>query len=361
MSRILRRPMFRGGRVNSYGTGIASGLADGGRVGFRTGGSYLTLPDPVTNNPIGRTNATNTGITGISIADFFKPVTIGPTGFSDYRPGDRLRQAEREKFPMYDEFMEETESDDDGTVRIASTDIEGIKIPKQKTINEADVEPDLPTSKVDEPDAPGKKQETIETPKVNEIDEAEVTMTDLEKALGLDDAKREYASDALAAASKAFFEGRGFEAISDAAQVKSKAPEIKRLAGLEEFKAKKAKELFDAKERQKRFAPGNVEKTVEYLISQGVPRDEAIRRATKQAGTFAEALGKHSVGGTILESGFKLAAEEFHGGDYKRDVDAITVINEDKSTELEDGIYTDAKNKIIFEVKGKKVIKSRNY
>jgi hypothetical protein len=30
MSRILRRPMFRGGRVSSYGTGITSGLADGG-------------------------------------------------------------------------------------------------------------------------------------------------------------------------------------------------------------------------------------------------------------------------------------------------------------------------------------------
>ena len=42
MSRILRRPMFRGGHVSSYGTGIASGLADGGRVGFRTGGSYLS-------------------------------------------------------------------------------------------------------------------------------------------------------------------------------------------------------------------------------------------------------------------------------------------------------------------------------
>jgi hypothetical protein len=218
----------------------------------------------------------------------------------------------------------------------------------------ASVEEGLPISVL-----PKEKEE--KTPKVNEVDEAEVTMTDLEKALGLDDAKREYASDALAAASKAFFEGRGFEAISDAAQVKSKAPEIKRLAGLEEFKAKKAKELFDAKERQKRFAPGNVEKTVEYLISQGVPRDEAIRRATKQAGTFAEALGKHSVGGTILESGFKLAAEEFHGADYKRDVDAVTVINEDKSTELDDGVYTDAKNKIIFEVQGKKVIKSRNY
>ena len=30
MSRILRRPMFSGGPVDSYGTGIASGLADGG-------------------------------------------------------------------------------------------------------------------------------------------------------------------------------------------------------------------------------------------------------------------------------------------------------------------------------------------
>ena len=33
MSRILRRPMFRGGgKVSSYGNGIASGLADGGKV-----------------------------------------------------------------------------------------------------------------------------------------------------------------------------------------------------------------------------------------------------------------------------------------------------------------------------------------
>ena len=35
MSRILRRPMFRGGKVSSYGTGIASGL---GRQGYAPGG-----------------------------------------------------------------------------------------------------------------------------------------------------------------------------------------------------------------------------------------------------------------------------------------------------------------------------------
>ena len=42
MSRILRRPMFRGGQViDSRGTGITSGLMDGGRVGYKTGGDIL--------------------------------------------------------------------------------------------------------------------------------------------------------------------------------------------------------------------------------------------------------------------------------------------------------------------------------
>jgi len=48
MSRILRRPMFRGGPVSSYGTGIASGLADGGmppKRGLVDGpGGYAGIP-----------------------------------------------------------------------------------------------------------------------------------------------------------------------------------------------------------------------------------------------------------------------------------------------------------------------------
>ena len=44
MSRILRRPMFRGGgKVSSYGNGIASGLADGGRINLRVGGNPAAL------------------------------------------------------------------------------------------------------------------------------------------------------------------------------------------------------------------------------------------------------------------------------------------------------------------------------
>ena len=46
MSRILRRPMFRGGQViDSRGTGITSGLMDGGRVGFKFGNTYTNLTD----------------------------------------------------------------------------------------------------------------------------------------------------------------------------------------------------------------------------------------------------------------------------------------------------------------------------
>ena len=47
MSRILRRPMFRGGRVSSYGTGIATGLGyeDGGRVGYSKAGKVKTLEE----------------------------------------------------------------------------------------------------------------------------------------------------------------------------------------------------------------------------------------------------------------------------------------------------------------------------
>ena len=49
MSRILRRPMFRGGPVDSYGTGIASGL--GTRSQYRNGGvSYNPFNKAQTSN-----------------------------------------------------------------------------------------------------------------------------------------------------------------------------------------------------------------------------------------------------------------------------------------------------------------------
>ena len=71
MSRILRRPMFRGGRVDSRGTGITSGLnyAKGGRVGLLTGGSPGV---PMVINTGASTTAAPQGITYRGIFDALK-------------------------------------------------------------------------------------------------------------------------------------------------------------------------------------------------------------------------------------------------------------------------------------------------
>jgi len=60
MSKILRRPMFRGGPVSSYGTGIASGLADGGRVGLANGGAPFNV-NPGARTPIPTQSTMQTG------------------------------------------------------------------------------------------------------------------------------------------------------------------------------------------------------------------------------------------------------------------------------------------------------------
>ena len=368
MSRILRRPMFRGGPVDSRGTGITSGLGyeNGGRVGFATGG------------------------------DFFRKYILGPKtgGIGTQLQRDRALQStllppgatEQDRFKMFADLVseQETGSPITGDTGLAPSYLTGTEFYEQaygsdpsaaegllasidtvgtgkkvgeEEASEVSIGPKTGIEKLD-------KITPVEKPKINtkeNPDEPEVTMTDLERALGLDKARQEYAADALAAASKAFFEGKGFGAIADAAAVKSKAPDIKRLAALEEFKAKKAAELFKLKDKKKQFAPGNVQKTVDYLVGQGMDKDEAIKRATKQSGTFAEELSKNSVGGTILSQGFALAAETFYGDSYKGDVTAVEVINADKSTSLPDGIYSDKDNKLIFEVKDKKVVFDRSY
>ena len=344
MSRILRRPMFRGGPVDSRGTGITSNLGyeNGGRVGYDNGGA-------ITQSARQKFRRGNLGIAGVN--PFFNPrINIG----TQRRP----------KFidtPLYEEFPQVSQFPllaDAGTIMTdAAVDTSSVDTGDINLGETANVEGGLETTNINPDEFKLKETEKVEI----KDDEPEVTMSDLERALGLDRARREYAEDALAAASKAFFEGRGFEAIADAAQVKSKAPDIKRLAALEEFKMKGAKDIARLKDKKRQFAPGNVQKTVDYLVSQGVDKDEAIRRATKQSGTFAEELSKNSVGGTILSSGFALAAETFYGSDYKGDVTAVDVIQADKSTQLPDGFYSDKDNKLIFEVKDKKVVFDRSY
>ncbi len=231
MSRILRRPMFRGGPVDSRGTGITSNLGyeNGGRVGYDNGGA-------ITQSARQKFRRGNLGIAGVN--PFFNPrINIGTR--------------RRPKFidtPLYEEFPQVSQFPllaDAGNMMtdasVIDTDTGGIEDLKTT----ADVEAGLPTSKVED------LTTETEVEKVDiKDDEPEVTMTDLEKALGLDRARQEYAADALAAASDALLKGEGFGAIAAAAKVKSKAPDIKRLAALEEFKMKGAKDIARLKDKK---------------------------------------------------------------------------------------------------------------
>ena len=92
MSRILRRPMFRGGRVDSRGTGITSGLGyeKGGRVGYFNGGSIYDNISPYYTAPMPARSGT--GIQGIlqGLYDIFNP--------SKTTIEERLREANPPEF-----------------------------------------------------------------------------------------------------------------------------------------------------------------------------------------------------------------------------------------------------------------------
>ena len=354
MSRILRRPMFRGGPVDSRGTGITSNLGyeKGGRVGYQNAG-FVTgqqIIDANRNNP------------------FFQLNTINPR--SRFVPGqttgglDNLIRAtmfDTEQYPLVGkeagladtaaltDFYKAQTDDDDAEGLLASTDL--TEFPKISTKAEASEGEFEIKEKDDDP-----KTEIIDTsPKEIkttriEDDEPEVTMTDLEKALGLDRARQEYAADALAAASKAFFEGRGFEAIADAAAVKSKAPDIKRLAGLEEFKAERAKDLYktklEAQAKQKEGTKGALQKDIEFIQNQPEGSQGQLL-ALKKYGFEPTISGQ--IRSTKMVGG-KVSLTELGRLYYPQTFKGVVSITEEM-TGKEDGTYITSDGSILIKVK----------
>ena len=277
MSRILRRPMFRGGPVDSRGTGITTGL-DQPRIGAKRGRFF--------------------GDTGNI---FTAGLALQPRG--SFTPRVSARGANINP-PLYEEFPQ-VSSDMPAANIIASAD-EGFIPQSLKDKSTADVEIGLEETNLNPDEFKVKETEKVDI----RDDEPEVTMTDLEKALGLDRARQEYAADALAAASKAFFEGKGFGAIADAAAVKSKAPDIKRLAAIEEFKMKGAKDIAKLRAKNKTYAPGNAQKNYEFFLSQGVDKDQALNLAMGKARNFDEAFLNLSAKGTVTAKLFDTLARQ---------------------------------------------------
>ena len=347
MSRILRRPMFRGGPVDSYGTGIATGL--GTRSQYRNGG--------VSYNPFNQTQTqslveayTPKGLPQ-SFIDFFRANQANqkPSGrFRTTTPGATLNESEI----AYEEFPEVSSEMPSGL--LASTDSDFIpEVVEDKSF--ANVELDLPTSKIDN------SPKEVKTPRIDETDETEVTMTDLEKALGLDKARRRDLGDMLGRASAAFLgAGDVREGLAEfmAAETKagpSRTERIKSIAGLEEFKAKKAQELYEAKLtaqlKQKQGTKGSLQKDIEYLGTlTGADRTAALGKLGYKAPSLSAAIKELKITGQAPDPATIInLAELYIGPDFQGIVD---VTEEMSGKAAGTYITTDATALIIVDEKG---------
>ena len=230
MSNTLRRPMFRGGPVDSRGTGITSGLmddtgyADGGRVGYKTGGNYFT------DTQFGRV-LSDVGLAGRGmLSDLYNvagvPTNIATEFLTGYNPGfsgERIFGLEGKRDPLRFSTFEPGKSKFFGyntssvPGRTYTEDMykdatqKGLDITREKTFELSD-EATMP-KKPDEPFGGGNN-----IPRELTEEEQLIKQTKLyQKLLGGDEAKSQAVYDALLAASPAFFKGKN---------LKEAAPEV---------------------------------------------------------------------------------------------------------------------------------------
>jgi hypothetical protein len=146
MSRILRRPMFRGGPVDSRGTGITSGLMDDNRVGYYRGGGPTYNPFTVSQVPADQLGANIVGrntpndlydftgkIDTIDLKEFLKPADI--TQQTDFKP--RVTKTKKIEQPFEDDFEVSGEAGvvEDGKTGIDTIFEQGEERAKERTEN----------------------------------------------------------------------------------------------------------------------------------------------------------------------------------------------------------------------------------
>ena len=114
MSRILRRPMFRGGRVSSYGKGIAAPLVPGYAGGGQIGGGII-YGKPMADGRYGFQEPTMGGI--VTIQDILSITKAPMTGkqILDYATENSLNLGEDFKINPYSKYTPEKVTIGEGT------------------------------------------------------------------------------------------------------------------------------------------------------------------------------------------------------------------------------------------------------
>ena len=198
MSRILRRPMFRGGPVDSRGTGITSGLddgyMDGGRVEFQRGG-FSTIPGIDDLSQIGIYNP----FTGFSSQNI-TPLQIRQQDIATANRRGIFAPTEEQ---LYERNRPRTPKQFEEAVQ------KGLEITRSKPFETSD-ESFPPRKAMEEPNKGGAGTGEKSDIDLLSADEKEITKQAklYEKLLGGEEARAQAGYDALLAAAPAFFKGK---------------------------------------------------------------------------------------------------------------------------------------------------------
>ncbi len=340
MSRILRRPMFRGGPVDSRGSGITSGLMDGGRVGYNRGmlvqppgaSGLFSIQDvlkqtgaPMTGQQIfdyAADKGMNLGNRNLNLKSKYIPENVEVAVGEDIveKPFSEILRSEG--FQTYQDPNEEYLGKGDTQGEIGDTNLgegrtfsedfgttEQIKKNLEKKIDD--------TTKVEEVSFSADADGDVTTVDENDLDSL---IDRYYKQLGGDKAARRYGEDVLGTVSASLLEGKGFRgALADAVKVKSDAPKIKQAAAMLGIKGEQAQKLYETK--LKNVKGPFTQKVEEIMQSRNVDRDRATRMALGESGTLGEAFVsyKNKTGMPPTPTDFDAIAEGFTLGALPED------------------------------------------
>jgi len=382
MSNILRRPMFRGGRVESRGTGITSGLgyAKGGQVTPKRGlvdgpGGYAGITPAVTGaNILGKASA-NSGF-GQSplyklgkIIDEYTTKPLGNlsatlsnyfTGLAGYpelvpyretSPSNIFTPSSIEEVPIEDSYEV---SGDVAKVLPGESALDAIirqTTKKNSTVDGKD-EPKVTISNSGDSDASTVDENDLEN-----------MISRYEELLGSKKARQRDAGDMLARASAAFLkppargEKRGItEALGDfmtaeAASGPSRTEKISQAAGMLGIKEEQAKDLYSLKQAaDKKYSPSITQKKIQYMRS--LPKDSPeyvlALRTEKLSSTLASESRTRSMSGDMMSA----AEVNSYGPIYYDDWKGQFIPGQSK----EDGTYLNIKEKKIIAFKNGELV-----
>jgi len=333
MSRILRRPMFRGGRVDSRGTGITSGLGynAGGRVGYNVGG-VVTLQDIL--------KQTGAPMTGSQILQYAqdKNLNLGPNfkinPYSKFIPETvEVSTGEDVVEKPFSEILrtEGFQTYEDPKGYLGAEDTQG-SIGDKTTDGGRTFSSDFGTTE--------QVEEKLKTPSVitgegidiEKDDDTTVGQTDLqdmidryEALLGGDKAKKRDIGDILGRASAAFLGASDVrEGLKEFMKAESQAgpsrtERIKQAAAMLGIKGEQAKELYETKLKNEK---GMFTKKVEEIMrANDVDRRQATKMALGEPGTIGEAFVRYREKVGFPPSGvdFDALAEGYTSGPLPED------------------------------------------